>query len=79
MGIATTDQFTHAWDLAIATGQNANLDPDFASRLLEGAKLVIADAFRGPKGPGPPFGAEPQAAAGSNAATQLAAFLGRSV
>ena len=79
MGIATTDHFTHAWDLATATGQDANLDPALASRLLEGAKLVIADAFRGPEGSGAPFGAEQQAPAGSSAAAQLAAFLGRAV
>jgi len=79
MGIATTDHFTHAWDLATATGQDANLDPELASRLLEGAKVVIADAFRGPEGSGAPFGTEQQAPAGSDVAAQLAAFLGRAV
>ncbi len=28
MGIATTDAFTHGWDLARATGQSTDLDPD---------------------------------------------------
>jgi uncharacterized protein (TIGR03086 family) len=79
MGIATTDHFTHAWDLATATGQDADLDPALADRLLEGAKLVIADAFRGPEVSGAPFGSEQQAPAGSSAAARLAAFLGRSV
>jgi uncharacterized protein (TIGR03086 family) len=79
IGIATTDQFTHAWDLATATGQDANLDPELANRLLEGAKLVMADAFRGPEGSGMPFGAQQPAPAGANPATQLAAFLGRAV
>ncbi len=79
MGIATTDHFTHAWDLAIATGQDANLDPELAERLLEGARLVIADAFRGAEGSGAPFGTEQSAPAGSSAAAQLAAFLGRTV
>ncbi|MGH3369046.1 MAG: TIGR03086 family metal-binding protein [Nocardioidaceae bacterium] len=79
MGIATTDQFTHAWDLATATGQDANLDRELAGRLFEGAKLVIADAFRGPEGSGAPFGPEQHAPVGSSAAAQLAAFLGRAV
>jgi uncharacterized protein (TIGR03086 family) len=79
MGIATTDHFTHAWDLATATGQSPDLDPELASRLLEGARLVIADAFRGPEGSGAPFGVAQAAPAGSTAAEQLAAFLGRTV
>ena len=79
MGIATTDHFTHAWDLATATGQDANLDPALAGRLLEGAKLLISDQFRGPEGSGAPFGAQQQAPDGATPAAQLAAFLGRMV
>lgn len=78
MGLATTDTFMHAWDLARATGQDASaLDPELASELLARARTTIPDAFRGPEGA--PFG--PATAVGDDAspADQLAAFLGRSV
>ncbi len=34
MGLSTTVTFTHAWDLARATGQDTNLDPELATTLL---------------------------------------------
>jgi uncharacterized protein (TIGR03086 family) len=79
MGLATTDTFTHAWDLAKATGQDAaGLDPELAAQLLEGAKAMIADAFRGADGHAP-FTAATDPGEGASPADQLAAFLGRSV
>jgi uncharacterized protein (TIGR03086 family) len=78
MGIATTDAFTHAWDLAQATGQDTNLDPDFAAQLLEGAKMFIQPAFRGADTERP-FGAEQQPPTDACNAARLAAFLGRRV
>ena len=78
MGIATTDAFTHAWDLAQATGQDTNLDPELAAQLLEGAKMFIQPAFRGADTERP-FGAEQSPPAGACNAAQLAAFLGRRV
>lgn len=77
MGLATTDQFTHGWDLARATGQDTNIAPDLAAQLLVGAKASIPDQFRGPDGQAP-FGAAQTAEGGSNA-DELAAFLGRKV
>ena len=47
MGIATVDTFTHAWDLAKATGQSTDLDPDLAVRLLEQSKGFMSEGFRG--------------------------------
>jgi len=41
--IAASDQFQHGWDLARATGQAANLDPDVAAKLLEFAQMAIPD------------------------------------
>ena len=42
VGIASTDQFTHAWDLARATDQDTDLAPDFAvSRRLEPKLPVV--------------------------------------
>ncbi len=79
MGLATTDIFTHSWDLARATGQSTDLDPELAAQLLAGSKASIQDAFRGPDGSGAPFGPQQQAPDGATTADQLAAFLGRVV
>ena len=38
--IAAGDAFTHGWDLAKATGQPTDLDPEVAARLLEFAASV---------------------------------------
>jgi uncharacterized protein (TIGR03086 family) len=76
--IATTDTFMHAWDLAKATGQPTDIDPELAAQLLEGAKSFIQPGFRGADGV-MPFGAEQSAPAGASNADQLAAFLGRTV
>ncbi len=78
VGIATTDTFTHAWDVAKATGQSTDLDGEFAAELLEGAKSMILDAVRGPDGSAL-FGPQQQAPQGASNADQLAAFLGRVV
>jgi uncharacterized protein (TIGR03086 family) len=78
LGLATTDTFMHAWDLARATGQDASsLDPELASQLLAQAKATIPDAFRGPEGA--PFGPATEIADDASPADQLAAFLGRTV
>ena len=76
-GIAATDTFTHGWDLAKATGQNTDLEPELAGNLLAGAKQFISPGFRSPAGN--PFGPEQSAPTGASNADQLAAFLGRTV
>jgi uncharacterized protein (TIGR03086 family) len=78
LGMAATEQFTHGWDLARATGQPTDLDPDLAAELLGQARLAITDAYRGPDGEAL-FGPVRQAPAGASPADQLAAFLGRAV
>jgi len=78
LGLATSDAFTHGWDLAKATGQNTDLNPELAARLLDGVKASIPDQFRGPDGKAP-FGPAMDAPAGASNADQLAAFLGRTV
>jgi uncharacterized protein (TIGR03086 family) len=78
LGLAATEQFTHGWDLARATGQHTDLDPELATELLAGARLAITDAYRGPDGVAL-FGPATQAPAGASPADQLAAFLGRRV
>ena len=73
--IATTDAFTHAWDLAKATGQSTNLDPQLAGQLLAAAKGFISDGFRGPEPM--PFSTAVEVPESAPVADQLAGFLGR--
>jgi uncharacterized protein (TIGR03086 family) len=76
VNIATVDTFTHGWDLARATGQPTDLDPELAAQLLAVAQGFLPDSLRGPEGQAP-FGPKVEPAAGACAADQLAAFLGR--
>lgn len=78
VGLAAIDTFTHAWDLARATGQNSDLDPELATGLLMGARAGIAPEFRGADGVAP-FCPEQKAPAGASKADELAAFLGRTI
>ena len=77
VGLAITDTFTHAWDLAKATGQSTDLAPQMAEALLAQARMSVQPAFRSEEGS--VFGLEKSAPEGSCAADHLAAFLGRSV
>jgi len=78
VNIAATDAFTHGWDLARATGQSTDLDPELAEQFLAGAKIAIPESFRGPDGQAP-FGPVVEAPDSAPAADRLAAFLGRSL
>lgn len=78
VGIASTDQFTHAWDLARATGQDTDLEPGFARQLLDNARNTLPDEVRGTEGTAL-FGAKQAVPGGASNADQLAAFLGRRV
>jgi len=77
LGLAATDTFTHAWDVAKATGQDTDLAPELAAPLLEQSRQSIQPAFRSEEGT--VFGMEQPAPEGASTADQLAAFLGRSV
>jgi uncharacterized protein (TIGR03086 family) len=77
LSIATSETFVHGWDLARATGQDTDLDPALAAKLLEIAKATLPAEYRNESGS--PFGPEKQAPAGAGAADQLAAFMGRDV
>jgi uncharacterized protein (TIGR03086 family) len=78
MNMLTTDAFQHGWDLARATNQSTDLDPELAAGLLEGVKVALTDDVRGADGTAP-FGPPADASAGRTKADELAAFLGRRV
>jgi uncharacterized protein (TIGR03086 family) len=67
---------SHAWDLAVATGQPTDLDEELATYLLDVARRLLVPELRGD---GRPFGDEQPCPKGSRPADQLAAFLGRPV
>ena len=75
MAIAANDAFTHGWDLAKATGQSTDLDPETATQLI-GVAQMIPDDLRGPDGKAP-FGPVVDCADSAPAADQLAAWMGR--
>lgn len=72
MGVATNDVFAHGWDLAKATGQPTDLDPEMATQLLAQAQAFFGPAVRGPEGSGAPFGDAKDAPASGSAADKLA-------
>jgi uncharacterized protein (TIGR03086 family) len=64
---------THGWDLATATGQPSELDPELGAFALEVARRALPADGR----EGIPFGPVTPAPAGSGVYAQLAAWLGR--
>lgn len=77
INFAAGDMFVHAWDVARATGQSTDLDPELADQLLAIMGQALQPAFRGPEGAA--FGPEQNAPDGATAADRLAAFTGRRV
>lgn len=76
IGMRTTDVLTHAWDLAAASAQSTDIDPELATEQLAAARAFVGPQFRGA---GKPFGDEQACSAERPPADQLAAFLGRKV
>jgi uncharacterized protein (TIGR03086 family) len=76
IGMRSTDVLTHAWDLAAATGQSTDLDPELATYLLGAVRDRVGPDARGP---GKFFGDEQPCPADRPPADRLAAFLGRNV
>lgn len=74
--IAAGDIFTHGWDLAKATGQSSDLDPELAAQLLARIERLLPGTLRGPEGQAP-FGPKIEAADSAPDADRLAAFEGR--
>jgi len=74
--IAAGDIFTHGWDLAKATGQPTDLEPDVAARLLVQLEPMLPDEMRGRDGEAA-FGPRVEITDSAPAADRLAAFEGR--
>ena len=66
------DVFVHGWDLAVATGQDADLD----RALMQACREVIEPQLEAFRGAGA-FGAELRATPGASAQDQFLAMLGR--
>jgi uncharacterized protein (TIGR03086 family) len=64
----------HCWDLAKATGQQADLDPRLAEHALAWSHGMLRPEFRGP---GKAFGAEVPVPEGAPAYDRLAGWFGR--
>jgi uncharacterized protein (TIGR03086 family) len=76
IGVRTGDVLTHAWDLAAATGQSTDIDPELATEQLAAVRAFVGPQFRGP---GNIFAEEQPCSSERAPADQLAAFLGRKV
>lgn len=76
VGMRARDALAHAWDLAKATGQPTDIDPELASDMLESSRQTLTPAQRGP---GRPFDLEQPCEVGRPPADRFAAFLGRDV
>jgi uncharacterized protein (TIGR03086 family) len=73
LGMHTVETIVHGWDLAQATGQPTDIDPELYAVAWQNAK-DIDDSLRGP---GRPFGPAMTAPAGATDTAQLMAWLGR--
>jgi uncharacterized protein (TIGR03086 family) len=73
LNIAIFDVTTHAWDLAKATGQSTDLDPEVAGAAYQVAQTMLNDDMRNAGIFGPAVEIGPDACA----ADRLAALTGR--
>jgi uncharacterized protein (TIGR03086 family) len=73
--LRTSDLLIHAWDLAVATAQATDLDPELAEYVLAFSTQMMSRP--GLRGEGRPFGEEQPCRDERPAADRVAAFLGR--
>jgi uncharacterized protein (TIGR03086 family) len=73
--LRTSDLLVHAWDLATATGQPTDLDPELAEYVLAFSRQMMSRP--GLRGDGRPYGDEQPCGDERPAADRVAAFLGR--
>jgi uncharacterized protein (TIGR03086 family) len=71
------DLVVHGWDIARATGQPTDLDPELGQVALEWARENLRPQFRGGEGSGRAFGPEVPVPESAPLYDRLAAFFGR--
>jgi uncharacterized protein (TIGR03086 family) len=72
-----TDLVVHGWDVAKATGQPTDLDPQLGQLALEWGQENLKPEFRGDEASGRVFGAEAPVDADAPLYDRLAGFFGR--
>lgn len=68
---------THAWDLAKATGQSVELDPEIGQAAFGWVTQILPAEFRGDEAAGKVFGPEVAVPAAAPIYSRLAGFMGR--
>jgi uncharacterized protein (TIGR03086 family) len=71
------DLAVHAWDVAKATGQSTDLDPEVGRVALDWAKQNLTPQFRGDEASGHDFGPEVRVPEDAPIYSQLAGYFGR--
>jgi uncharacterized protein (TIGR03086 family) len=77
VGQQVTDLAVHAWDLAKATGQSTELDPEVGRLALDWGRQNLKPEFRGDQASGRAFGAEVAVGEDAPLYDRLAGFFGR--
>ncbi len=66
----------HGWDLAVATGQPTELDPEIGDTAITWARATLAPAYRGTEADGKVFGPEVEVPQNAPLYDRLAGFFG---
>ena len=77
IGQQITDLVVHGWDIAVATGQSTDLDPELGQLSLDWAKENLRPEFRGDEASGKVFGPEVSVPDDAPLHDRLAGFFGR--
>jgi uncharacterized protein (TIGR03086 family) len=77
LGQQITDLTVHGWDIAKATGQPTDLDPEVGRLALDWGRENLKPEFRGDEASGQSFGFEVAVADDAPLYDRLAAFFGR--
>jgi uncharacterized protein (TIGR03086 family) len=75
ISIAMVESIQHGWDIARATGQDVDFDPELTEAAIQAAQLFPADVARQPG----VFGPEQECGDDAPMEDRLAAYLGREV